>query len=138
MTKNELKQVQYLNSEINMWKEELERCSYDSILQSPSLVGSGKNGNISDKTASLAVKIAEIKNIIEAKLIELQLQRERIILYINSIDDSLIRQILFLRYISGFSWCRIATETGNFNSPDNLRIMHNNFLGKSHNKSKET
>jgi len=51
--------------------------------------------------------------------------------YVESIDDSLIRQIIILRYIDGYTWEQVAAHIGGNNTADSVRMMHNRFLQSS-------
>lgn len=110
-----------------MWESKLEELSdikavgYDS---------SGVRGNgISNPVAQLAERRDKIYRIIAGKKDELSLQEAAITEYIMSIDDSLIRQIMYKRHIELKSWIRIAHEIGN-NTPDGVRMLHSRFLKK--------
>lgn len=95
-----------------MWQRELDRLQCKSLVGSPQITGMPIGSDISDKVGDTASEIAEIKTIINGKLAEIQLQRKKIIEYINSIDDSLLRQIMFLRNVSCMTWRQIANELG--------------------------
>lgn len=110
MTKEELKQIYYINKEILMWKKELERLECKSLVKGQELSDMPRGSGISDKTADMAVEKAEIKTIIEGKLAEIQVQRRRILNYIGDLEDSLLRQIMFLRNVSCMTWGQVATE----------------------------
>ena len=60
----------------------------------------------------------------------LRLRRES---FIFGIDDSLLRQVMTLRYIDGRSWQAISVRLGGV-SPDSLRIMHDRYLKKINEK----
>ena len=93
-----------------MWQRELDRLQCKSLIGGQSLDGMPKGSGMSDKVADLAIEKADIRLIIEGKLKEIQLQRKRIIEYIDSIDDSLLRQIMFFRNVSCMTWGQVATE----------------------------
>ena len=112
MTKEELKQIYYLNKEVKMWQKELERLQCMSLIKGQQITGMPHVPGVSDKVGDLATTMADIETIIRGKLAEIQMQRKRIIEYINSIDDSLLRQIIFLRNVSCMSWNQIANELG--------------------------
>lgn len=116
MTREELKQIYYINKEIKMWQRELDRLQCKSLIGSQNLDGMPKGSGKSDKVADLAVNKAEIEEIINGKLAEIQVQRKRIMNYINNIDDSLLRQIMFLRNVSCMNWNQVARE---LNSTEN-------------------
>jgi len=112
VTREELKQIYYLNKEVKMWQKELERLQYMSLIKGQQITGMPHVPGVSDKVGDLAATMADIETIIRGKLAEIQMQRKRIIEYINSIDDSLLRQIMFLRNVSCMSWNQIANELG--------------------------
>jgi len=51
--------------------------------------------------------------------------------YIDNIDDSLIRQIISLRYINGLTWEQVAAHIGGNNTADSVRKATERFLAKS-------
>ena len=112
LTREELKQIYYINNEIKMWQKELDRLECKSLAKGQEITDMPFGSGTSDKVADLAIEKADIRLIIEGKLKEIQLQRKRIIEYIDSIDDSLLRQIMFFRNISCMSWNQVANEIG--------------------------
>lgn len=130
MSKEELSQIYYLNREIKMWQKELERLECQSLLKGQQLSGMPSGGGNIDKVGGLAVKKTDIQLIIEGKLKEIQLQRERIIGYINSIEDSMMRQIVFYRNVSCMSWRQVAMEIGGDNTEEGIKKIYQRFLKK--------
>ena len=116
MTREELKQIYYINKEIKMWQRELDRLQCKSLIGSQRIDGMPKGSGTSDKVADLAIEKEEIREIINGKLTEIQVQRKRIMNYINGIEDSLLRQIMFLRNVSCMNWNQVARE---LNSTEN-------------------
>lgn len=112
MTREELKQIYYLNKEVKMWQKELERLQCMSLIKGQQITGMPHVPGVNDKVGDLVATMADIEAIIRGKLAEIQMQRKRIIEYIDSIDDSLLRQIMFLRNVSCMTWRQIANELG--------------------------
>ena len=54
--------------------------------------------------------------------------------YINSIDDSYLRQVIFLRDISLLPWETVAAEMGGDNTADGMRMFYKRFLEKLDNE----
>ena len=133
MTKEELSLIYYLNREVKMWQRELDQIRAKSLVQSPKLdsIGGHTTGNTSDPVGDVAGIIADIELIIEGRLKEIQIQRKRILDYIDGIEDSLIKQVIFLRCLSNLSWKEVSDEIDGNNSPVNLRQMFHRYL-KSH------
>ena len=112
LTKEELKQIYYINKEIKMWQNELDRLECKSLVKGQEITDMPLGSGTSDKVADMAIEKADIKLIIQGKLAEIQLQRKKILEYIDSIDDSLLRQIVFFRNVSCMSWNQVANELG--------------------------
>ena len=68
-----------------------------------------------DLVSELAVRRAEICELISLKLKECLIQRGMVERFINQQEDSEIRIILRLRHIDGLSWERIAIESAPMN-----------------------
>lgn len=95
-----------------MWQKELERLQCKSLVKGQEITDMPFGSGTSDKVADLAVEIADVQAIIRGKLAEIQLQRKKIIEYISNIEDSLLRQIVFLRNVSCMNWNQVARELG--------------------------
>ena len=132
MTKEELSQVFYLTKEIKMWQAELNRLECQSLIKGQEITGMPfSNTNVtSDKTGELATKKQDIRIIIEGKVKERELQRDKIIMYINNIDDSFMRQVIYYRHVSCLSWGKVAEEIGGGNTTDSVRKAHDRFMEK--------
>lgn len=124
MTEKELQQVYFLRKEIKMWEDKLNELSDINAVRYDSL-GSHGSGT-SDPVRQLVERREQIRHIIIDKQAEIQAQEAEITKYIMTVDDSLIRQIMFKRHIDLKSWSCIAKEIGS--SPDSLRMIYRRFL----------
>lgn len=127
MTKSELEQIYYLNRELKMWEDELARLKARSLVASP-LPNASHSSGISDKVAQRTEREMELEGRIQAKKDEIQDLRDRAVSYILTVQDSLMRQILFYYCVSLFGWKRVAYEIGGDNTPDGVRMMYNRFF----------
>ena len=112
LTKEELKQIYYINKEIKMWQRELDAIECKSLIKGQVLTGMPYGSGTSDPTFNIVAEREKYEKIIEGKLAEIQIQRRKIIEYIDSIDDSLLRQIMFFRNVSCMNWNQVANELG--------------------------
>jgi len=124
LTKEELKQIYYLNKEIKMWQRELDRLQCQSLVKSPQITGMPFDGGISDRVGNTATEIKYIEDIIKGLLARIQIERRRIMEYIDSIDDSQLRQIIFLRNVSCMSWKQISVELGGYVSDECVKKIY--------------
>ena len=128
MTKEELNQIYYLEKEIKMWRKALNRLQSRSLLPSQEITGMPFGTGTSDKVGNHAVTEVDIKDKIETlqeKAIE---EQYKVLNYIQTIDDSLMKQIIYYRHVLCMKWNEVAKALESSNSPDNLRIMHDRFL----------
>lgn len=130
MTKKELKQIYNLNREVEMWQRELDKSQCRSLVGSQVITGMPFGYGTSDKVASMACDIADTELIIKGKLAEIQQQRKKIMEYINGIDDSLMRQIIFYRHVSCMTWAEIALSVGGNNSVSAVKMAYKRFFDK--------
>ncbi len=145
MTIKELSQLYYLSQEIKQLKAKkrlLEKdlhnlsttvgCVQASQMQIPFKLHSVKveGIGITDRNKWLRIKaeLSDVKNLIELKLEQQVCEYNRLNRYIQTVDDSLIRQILELRFINGLSWNKVADNIGGYNSEDSVKKMCYRYL----------
>lgn len=131
VTKEELSQIYYLNKELRMWQKELESLECQSLLRGQQLTGMPFVSGTSDKTGDIATTIADIKSIIIGKQKEIQIQKKKIMTYIEQIEDSYMRQIIFYRCVSCMSWNNVAQEIGGNNTEDSVKQAFHRFFKKN-------
>lgn len=131
MTKEELKQIYYINREIKMWQKELDKIQYKSVIKGQEITGMPFCGGTSDSVGDMAVTITEIETIIKGLLAKLQLQKKNIIEYISSIQNAETRQIFFYRNISCMNWNQVAKEMGEGYTADGVRQRYCRYFKKN-------
>lgn len=136
MTKEELTSVYYIKKEIKMWEEQLELIESKAegkamqITGLPFTQGTGS----SDQMADLAIKAVSVRELIEAKKRKLNQQQDRIISWIISIDDTVVRQIMLYRHVRCYSWNTVAQKIGI--TADSARKQHDRYLQQSQKENK--
>ena len=131
MTLQELSQLYYLNNEIEYDIKRLEalRNISDSTTGNK-FSGMPFCGNKIKITEKTTVEINALQNIINDKIIKCTAERERLERYINSISDSITRQIFTLRFIKGFSWRQVALIIGGGNTEGSVRHVCYRYVKK--------
>jgi len=130
MTKKELSQLYYLNREIERDKLMLHELENAATNATSHITGLPHGADLADKTA-LAAEIADLRNEIDAKIQFTIVEYNRLVRYIHTIDDSLIRQILKFRHISGFSWREVAEHIGGGNTEGSVKMVYKRFFIKN-------
>ena len=131
MTNKELSQLYYLVKEIKLKRQQLEQLRTIAEGTTVELTGMPNGTGVNDKVGNIAADIADIKAILELKIQEYYYQYNRLTRYIESIDDSLVRQIMTLRYIELKEWNDVANVIGGGNTEGSVKQMAYRYL-KNH------
>ena len=130
MTIKELSQLYYLNREIEQEKDRLRQLEEAATSTTPKITGLPHVAGIADKTA-IAAQIADARDVIEAKNKLAVVEYNRLLRYIARVDDSLVRQILSLRFVSGLSWAEVARRIGGNNTEAGVKMACYRYI-RSH------
>ncbi len=130
MTKKELSQLYYLNKEIKQQKQRLKELEAAATGCTAQITGMPHGTSVGDKVSKYAAEIADLKNLIELNIQKCWYEMNRLNRYIDSVEDSQMRQILTLRYIKQYSWYKIANEIGGNNTEDSIKKSCYRFLAK--------
>jgi len=132
MNKDQLRQLRHLKSEIRLLKQQID--NLESEIVTDRVRGSDVEHPYIEKTyiiRGLAYDRRKIKRLKEKlqrrvdDLIDLVVEINE---YIETIDDSLLRQIITLRHVNGLTWDQVAASIGGGNTADSVRMMHDRFL----------
>lgn len=130
MTKKELSQLYWLNREIEEDKRKLRELQVAADGGVARITGMPHVDGISRSVENYSILIAEQSDLIRLKVQQTIIEYNRLNRYISEIDDSLVRQILSLRYVNGFKWNQVALHIGGDNTADGVRKAHDRFLEK--------
>lgn len=72
----------------------------------------------------------QYENAIQSKLKDIKKQRDEIMSFIEKIDDSYLRQIMFYRHVQGMNWTQVSMHIGGNNTADGCRKAHDRYLKK--------
>lgn len=131
MTRAELNQISKINNEIAMWQKELDKIQCKSLVKGQDLTGMPRGGRISDSVSDNAVAAVEIETVIKGLLARIQIERKRLIEYIENINDSTTRQIIFYKCVSNHNWYQVARELGEGYTVDCVKQTYSRFLRKN-------
>ena len=119
MTKKELMQLYYLNREILRSTEELVDIKMESRNLKNGELGKRREKMINRREEELLKKIRACTDL-----------RNRASAFIESIDDSLTRQIFYCRFSRCMTWQQVAYEVGGRNTNDGVRKIAERYLKK--------
>ena len=132
MERNEVMQAYYIRKEIKMWEDELAQLKENSEAKAaPTYIQGGRSENMpSDPTGGTVAQRAGIEEKIIKLLKKAKVAEENIAEYVNTIDDSLERQIVFYRCIKCLSWIKVAHKIGGGNTADGVRMRFDRMFPK--------
>ena len=119
MTKKELMQLYYLNREILRSTEELVDIKIESRELKNGSLGKRREKMIKKREDALLSKIQDCTDL-----------RDKANAFIESIDDSLTRQIFYCRFSRCMTWQQVAYEVGGGNTNDGVRKIAERYLKK--------
>lgn len=122
MTKERLSQLYYITKELRMWEDELEGLS--TRTRHP--IDTPRQKVTSDTTGSVATRRTNLEHMIAHKRADLEKEKSELTAYIVGIEDSYIRQIMYMRHVKMYTWHKIGSELNV--SPDAARMTHDRFL----------
>lgn len=128
MTTKDLSQLYYLDQEIKKQEEQLEKLEAEAFNAVAKVSGMPRASDVSDKVGNMAVEIAEARTLIHLNLQKRWYERNRLLRYINTVEDSLMRQILTHRFIDGMKWWEVADAVGGNHTSGSVRLMCHRFL----------
>lgn len=105
-----LESYKIMQTRINVLTAEIERLRAEAESMSISLDGMPKGQGTQDKTARLAVQLAECETVLQSEMSGLWSRRMRIIEELGMLKSHKHQKLLHLRYIDCKSWELIAVE----------------------------
>ena len=130
LTNKELSKLYRLKKEVQMQRIRICELETLSKYSSTTITGMPRTQEISDKVGKYASQIADLKCLLDLNLKKCLSELTRLTEYIQSVDDSLVRQIMTYRYIYGFTWQKTSFSIGGNNTTDSLKNRLYRYLKK--------
>ena len=134
MDKERLKQLRYLKKEIEVIKKQIG--DLECTMVTDKVTGSSAHFPYTARSFVIegldeegyTHKFKRLQNKLNRRMDELIDLVEEANTFIESIDDSLVRQIITLRYVNGLPWDKVAENIGGNNTADSVRKVAERFL----------
>lgn len=130
MEKKDLEELYYLKKEVVRQKQRLHALENALTNCTSTLSDLPKGNGETDKIGSYIAEIDLLKEQLTASITRCWRQIHFIECYIDSVEDSEMREILRMRYAEGMSWQQIAFAAGYYDESV-PRKRHNRFLQKN-------
>lgn len=137
MTRERLSRLQAIQREIDVVKREINNTTAAGApYVTDKVTGSSSSYPYIKKSFKISgydldsyyAKLDRLNKKLTAKLNELMDERDELINFINTIDDPVLRMILMLKYVKGYTWNQIGREIGY--SARSVRLRHAKFVKK--------
>lgn len=134
MTRQKLKQIRHLKREIELLEDQILNLEAGivtdkvrgSLPHHPWIETSFKITGFDRE--ELGQKMERLKRKMQRRVDDLLELREEILEFVESIDDSLLRQVIILRHVNGLTWDQVAAEVGGGNTGNTLQKMHDRYF----------
>ena len=127
MTLDELNDHLYLVQQLNTAREMLQSMR-DSVLRASSYDGMPHAPGAGDKVGALAVKLAELEEVVHSYERQKAVSEKTVKAFIDSITDNRTNLIFYLRFICGYDWQGVAEVIGGRNTVDAVKSQCYRYL----------
>lgn len=121
MNLKELNQIYYIDREIEKDERELKELRASVISLTQEISDTPRATNVKDKTAEYISRILDLEKMIELNLERKQIEKKRIMAFIESIYDSRIRLIFHYRFIKNLHWVEVAKLVSPYETADSAK-----------------
>ncbi len=129
MTLQELSQLTYLKKEIEINQKQLEEIE-QTIEKRMGYLSNVLNFSVLKVNDEIMQEMMICKLLIEQRYKKSIYAYKKLNQFISRIEDSMLRQVVMLRFIQGLSWVQVALHLGGGNSADGVRMMVKRYLKK--------
>ncbi|MEG0430287.1 MAG: hypothetical protein RSA49_04210 [Anaerovoracaceae bacterium] len=105
-----------------MWKE--QRLQINLGIPNTTMDGMPRTSSHPDEAGDNIANDIDIQSRIDALIEELMNRQKRIVEFIASIDDSMLRQIVNYRCLQLLSWNEVALKIGGKNTAESVRLIY--------------
>lgn len=127
MTKEELKQLTYIDKDIDRLRERIEQLESEVEKVTQRLRVAPAATSQDDYLKEILI---DLKDKMTAKIQDMAAQKMIIEDYLLGIDDSLLRMILSYRYVDMLSWYDVALKVGGGNTTESVRKISDRYFEK--------
>ena len=124
VTREELSQLYFLRREIEGQKQRIKELR--NTLKSPALSGMPRSGDVSDPVARTMELIEKQEQILIESVEKCVRQQNRLLGFIQSVEDSRMRQILQYRHLDGLNWVQVACRMSV--TPESVKMAYKRFF----------
>lgn len=125
-----LRQYRYLLREIKLLEEDLLELDTKTQRLTTQLTGMPRGSAGTDRLTDIIARKIELREIISERAAWLHQERVELERYVSRVPDSLLRQILALRYFRGLSWTAVGLALGGGNTGNSAKQIVRRWFGQ--------
>ncbi len=129
MTIRDFSKLIYLKKEIAAHQRQLDELEQSLELRQALFLGL-REFSLGAVDDAMRDEMEQCRQLLETSMKKSLAEYKRLVVFISEIDDSLIRQVVFFRFIQGLTWTQTAAEVGGGNNADSIRMMVKRYLAK--------
>jgi len=138
MTRKQVDQYLALKREVSFLEDEIVRLrSRSGEMVTDVVSGSSSFYPYIQRTFVISGQSVKDLELLSRKAQRLQERKERVLKeaeaidsFIDQVNDSQMRQILYMKYLQGMSWLQVARKFGGKNTEDGVRMKVARFFGE--------
>lgn len=131
MNVKELSKLFYLSQLIEREQMRLEALEDSLGLHSPGITDMPRAPGMRDKIGETVPDIADTRERIRNQKTEYELEKARLVTYIDEIDDPQVKLIVLFRFVDMMRWNDVANAIGGGNTEDSVKKICYRYL-KNH------
>lgn len=121
MRARDLKNLYYLKKEIKEQQRRIAELEAAATKCTANISGMPSGKGVSDKVGQYAAQVVDLKALLDLNIKKSFYEFNRLIRYIGSVEDPVIRQIMIYRFENHMSWRQIERAIGGNNKAESLR-----------------
>jgi len=131
MTLKELYSIPYLQEEIKDYEDKIKEMEELAESITAKLTGMPHASGVRDKVGECATVIAYYTAFLKDAVAKKVAQEKEITQYIESVEDAVLRRIMYLRFVKQHKWQDVADAVGGDNTEDSVRKRVERYVTKS-------
>lgn len=130
MTREELSRLYWLNRRIAFDRERLEELEAAAENVTAKISGLPHAPADPHNAENIKIAVAEQRELVELQVRQSVIEYQRLTRWLSEVEDPLIYQILYARYVAGKSWLQVAMKIGGGNTEQSVRHLARRYVEK--------
>lgn len=131
MTREELSRLYWLNRRIAFDRERLAELEAAAENVTAKISGLPHAPADPHNAENIKIAVAEQRELVELQVRQSVIEYQRLTRWLSEVDDPLIYQILYARYVEGLTWEKVTDKVGGYTTAESVRKTAMRYIEKS-------